>query len=247
MKRIFILSGSPRGKKSICNSAINKIVSGVKENTAEELQVCFYDMHNAEIQYCRGCTECFKNGKCTLDQQDSIEEIKKEMMQADLLILATPVYAANVSGYMKNFIDRLSYWLHIMPLIGKKAILINTSSGNGNQMVNSIMKVVSCGLGLSVIGILNIYINNANDLGQIDLEVNQRQINCAVKSIANWINTGDYVNLYSKELSALYSVMRNDICENQNEEHAEYKFWKSNKMFEYDSYSEYLNYREGGC
>jgi multimeric flavodoxin WrbA len=62
-----------------------------------------------DIKDCRHCNWCVRKqeeGKpCA--QQDDMVEIYPELLQADALLLATPVYIGRLSGYMACFTDRL--------------------------------------------------------------------------------------------------------------------------------------------
>lgn len=86
---------------------------------------------DVNILQCTGCRWCFLHGQCPLDLKDDMSIIKKKLQQADIIIFASPVYANNVSGSMKNVIDRLSYWTHTFELSNKKAIAVTTSSFSG--------------------------------------------------------------------------------------------------------------------
>ena len=56
------------------------------------------------IGYCRGCGACNTTHKCV--QKDDMAEILDKMVDADAIVLSTPVYFYSVDGQMKTFIDR---------------------------------------------------------------------------------------------------------------------------------------------
>ena len=58
------------------------------------------------IHYCLGCISCINNLEeyCVID--DDMREILEKMVNADVIVMATPVYFFTMSGQMKMLIDR---------------------------------------------------------------------------------------------------------------------------------------------
>ena len=44
---------------------------------------------------CNGCLNCFKNGKCSIN--DSMDKLRAQILISDLIVFATPVYMGTVS------------------------------------------------------------------------------------------------------------------------------------------------------
>lgn len=67
-----------------------------------------------EIKDCKQCNWCVKKQEedkfCV--QEDDMAEIYPEMLKADALLLASPVYFGRLSGYLACFIDRLRVFVH---------------------------------------------------------------------------------------------------------------------------------------
>jgi multimeric flavodoxin WrbA len=57
-----------------------------------------------KINYCKGCYACGGNGKCV--QKDDMSQILDNMMAADVIVMATPVYFYTMCAQMKTVIDR---------------------------------------------------------------------------------------------------------------------------------------------
>jgi multimeric flavodoxin WrbA len=59
------------------------------------------------VRPCTGCFECFsdKSGRCPI--RDDMSWLIQKFIGSDIVVLATPIYMDNVTGLMKNFIDRL--------------------------------------------------------------------------------------------------------------------------------------------
>ncbi len=67
-----------------------------------------------EIADCRHCNWCVtgqEEGKFCANQDDMMELYPK-MLEADALLLATPVYFGRLSGYLASVVDRLRAFLH---------------------------------------------------------------------------------------------------------------------------------------
>ncbi len=79
-----------------------------------------------EIEFCRGCRTCFDKGEDNCPLDDNLLSIKARMQEADGLLVATPVYVNDVSGIIKNFIDRLAHVCHRPEFAGKSAYLVAT-------------------------------------------------------------------------------------------------------------------------
>lgn len=99
-KKVLILSGSPR-KGGNSEILCEQFMSGAKEsgNTVELIRIS-----EKKIGYCTACYACKQTGKCI--HKDDMEEILGKMMNADVIVLSTPVYFYTMSGQMKTLIDR---------------------------------------------------------------------------------------------------------------------------------------------
>ncbi len=116
--RILAISGSPR-KKNIYNMI----------KTVLETAGGFYEMEvlkEKNIMPCNDCRSCHNVHKCIL--RDDMAEIYDKLKKADIIVLGSPTYFHNVSGPMKNFMDRCLPFYFSRKLEGKKAILL--ASGN---------------------------------------------------------------------------------------------------------------------
>lgn len=130
----LIINGSPRRENTW------KIVERVK-NTLNDLDdtITFkeIDLINEDIPNCIGCYSCFINGEHTCPHSKIIQPIVHEMISCDGLIITSPVYALNVSGLIKNFIDHLAYFYHRPYFFEEKAMVIVTTAGAGHKKVGN--------------------------------------------------------------------------------------------------------------
>jgi multimeric flavodoxin WrbA len=66
----------------------------------------FIGLYDKDIELCDGCCKCDVTQACEID--DDMKGIIKKIMAADSVIFSTPTYFGDVSGTMKNFLDRLN-------------------------------------------------------------------------------------------------------------------------------------------
>lgn len=62
------------------------------------------DLYEEKLAFCTGCRVCLKTKECVINDIHNIASIVKE---SDAIVLATPVYWANVPAIVKNLFDRL--------------------------------------------------------------------------------------------------------------------------------------------
>lgn len=99
-KKILVLAGSPRkGGNSdlLCDAFIQG--AGEAGHKAEKIYLRDLDIHP-----CLACYGCRGKGKCVMP--DSMEALLDKMVEADVIMLATPVYFYSMDGQMKTMIDR---------------------------------------------------------------------------------------------------------------------------------------------
>ena len=101
MKNVLILEGSPRPNGNSC------ILSGEFARGAEEAgcHVERLPVARKKISGCLGCNACYRNGG-TCVQKDDMEQIRAKMLEADVIVLASPIYFYSMTAQMKTVIDR---------------------------------------------------------------------------------------------------------------------------------------------
>lgn len=68
-------------------------------------EVTYVDLYQKKIANCMGCMKCKQSGCCII--QDDIVPIREALLEAKLVVVSCPTYFANVTGPMKNVMDRL--------------------------------------------------------------------------------------------------------------------------------------------
>lgn len=102
-KNIVILNGSPRRKGN--TSALAKAFTKGAEESGNEVTEFF--LQGMEINGCRGCFGGHSARECPCVQKDDMAKIYPAVRDADVVVLASPLYYWNVSGQLKTAIDRL--------------------------------------------------------------------------------------------------------------------------------------------
>ncbi len=100
MKKVLILSGSPR-KNGNSDTLCDAFQKGAQEagHLVEKIR-----LSEQKINYCLGCGVCNQTHQCI--QKDDMKEILNKMIDADVIVMATPVYFYTMDGQMKTLIDR---------------------------------------------------------------------------------------------------------------------------------------------
>jgi len=147
---VLVVSGSPRKKDSylICREIKNEL-----EKYDSAIEFDYLQLSESHILDCKGCGICFH--KCELlcpCKEDETGLIKEKMKKADAVIISSPVYAYQVTGQMKKFIDRLSYLFHRQELCGKPVIIVITTDGGGSKQVYKYLKMVVSGWAMDLVG-----------------------------------------------------------------------------------------------
>ena len=233
--KIFTYTGSRR-PQSNTNKLINRIIQYIEKN--EEIEVNRYTAHSTDIKACIGCCKCFSEGKCSLDSVDRFDIIKEQMLEADMIILGTPVYSAMVSGDMKIFIDRLSNFLHIMPLCAKPVILVITASGNSLIETNTFFKKIVESWGGFVPFSILCSVDVPNML--VSEEFNNIVFPKYCREIFKLLHKPDIKSSTYQEtyFSSLKSAM---VVPSDN---AEYRYWKDNDMLGKKTYQELIDSKQ---
>ena len=93
--------------------------------------------------FCIGCTTCFIKSEINCPHYKQLKPITDALNEADVIILASPVYVYHVTGAMKSFLDHYGYrWMVHRPeakMFGKQAVCISTAAGAGMKSTNKDM------------------------------------------------------------------------------------------------------------
>lgn len=133
MKKLIVALSNRNG----CSVKITNEIS-------EKLSIDKIILRENNIKNCIGCLSCHNQPKCILN--DGMNLIYNKLLDNDLLIFVTPNYFDGLSGFAKNFFDRLHPFYKFPKLQNKKVIFIFVGGGNADgtleEMNNSIKGIV---------------------------------------------------------------------------------------------------------
>jgi multimeric flavodoxin WrbA len=102
--KVVAFNGSPNEK----GSTFNLLQIALKEIKSEGIETELVQLAKMKIQPCKACFRCKKekNLKCNGIVDDGLNEAVEKMLAADGILIGSPTWFANVSGHVKNLIDR---------------------------------------------------------------------------------------------------------------------------------------------
>jgi multimeric flavodoxin WrbA len=125
--RVIGIEGGPR-KDGNTEKLVKQVLVGAAEAGC---QTEFLKLADLTINYCRGCGSCRANGQCVVE--DDMDRVVDAIQQNDVIVLGSPIYAWQVSGTTKVFMDRLCRLLtpeYQNRLNGPKKIAFAYTQGN---------------------------------------------------------------------------------------------------------------------
>lgn len=100
MKKVIVISTSLRmGSNS--DMLADQFAEGARTAGHEVTKITLADK---DIAFCRGCLACQKLGRCVIN--DDANAIMQQVLEADVVCWATPIYYYEMSGQMKTLLDR---------------------------------------------------------------------------------------------------------------------------------------------
>lgn len=175
--KVLIINGSPRKK-----GVTSKVLHLIEENLMKHnIEVIFYNLGEINMSHCTGCKLCYKTGDCFMD--DDAERLSKMIYEVDGLVLGSPTYASNVSGIMKDFIDRGHFVIEQL-LHDKYCITVATGENYGNKNTLKVLNELVIFSGGRLTG--NILIKTSFS----DIENNIRKMNRRIERLSKSLITG---------------------------------------------------------
>ena len=100
---VLLLRGNPR-KDGFTQRLTDRFAAGVRETGAVLTDV---DLTSVSVQPCLGCFHCWlvQPGQCV--HSDAMKDLLPQVLAADVIVCATPVYFFSMSSYLKAFFERL--------------------------------------------------------------------------------------------------------------------------------------------
>ena len=110
MKKICVLKSSPR-KQGNTYSLTEVVVNQLRQEGCEIVEFDLYNMNIKPCMACRICQEDWSRAFCI--QNDDMEQILADIMNSDLILLASPIYSWYCTPPLKAALDRMVYALNM--------------------------------------------------------------------------------------------------------------------------------------
>ena len=107
MKKVVGINGSPRKMNS--SELLDYALKGAASKGAEVERI---DLGKLNFSGCRSCFACKLKGgksfgKCAL--RDDLTPVLEKILSADAVILSTPIYWGDVTGMVRNLVERMLF------------------------------------------------------------------------------------------------------------------------------------------
>ena len=128
--KVLVLQASPR-KNGNTAALVERFLAGLIEGGSRDVRardVHRFWLNDLDIRPCQGCFRCAGEPSCVID--DDMQRIYPELVAADLVVFATPIYWWHMNAQMKLCIDRMTALLAegdtLPALTGKHIVLVVT-------------------------------------------------------------------------------------------------------------------------
>ena len=122
---VLILQGSPRANGNTAWMAEEYRKAAV----AAGHKVTLVDVSHKKIAGCMACEYCHDKGNGACVQKDDMQELYPLLAEAEVLVLAAPIYCFTLSAQIQAPIQRI-YNLNKPPKMKKMAMLLSSYSPN---------------------------------------------------------------------------------------------------------------------
>ena len=130
--KILVITGSPR-KNGNSNTLADNFIKGAEEagHSVVRFDAAFKNVHP-----CVACNKCGMNGECVF--KDDFEFVKANIVDADCVVFATPMYYFGISAQIKSVIDRF-YAINGKIHVSKKSVLLMTYADTSEREAQPII------------------------------------------------------------------------------------------------------------
>ena len=127
--KLLILNGSPRPKGNT-KQMIQAFCEGLA-SAGHEYDV--FDVCRMNIHGCLACEYCHTRGQGQCAQKDDMQKIYEKLQEAEMLVIASPIYYHGLSGQLKCTIDHFYAAAYPERPAKLKKVAMFLSSGDPNM------------------------------------------------------------------------------------------------------------------
>ena len=222
--KILFINGSPRkgGNTARLLTLLGRELDKQAGTQGSSLTIERCDLAARSIAPCRGCRVCFDRGEDTCPQKDDIPKIYRMMQNADLIAAASPVYVDDVSGAMKNMIDRLAYLCHRPGLAGKGAYLLTTTGTTPSPHALGAMAMAFRTWGARVLGQASFVTGALMDTEDMEVKYHKK-IEKTARRILKAMTTGKAAG--ASLISLIFFHIQRKSCLRNPDDSLDYQYW----------------------
>jgi multimeric flavodoxin WrbA/putative sterol carrier protein len=198
----------------------------------EEILLCRHD-----IKYCVGCAFCLEKGACWIN--DDHRSIAAKLLEADAIILASPVYFFHVTAQMKTFLDRSLCLAHRPRPSWKPGLAVSVSAGYGETAVAAYLGSVTRTFGAFSVGSLTaIAVNPGQFLGKAAVEARAAEL---ARDLVRAVREKRRYPASDMDL-VFWQFMGRLVRSNKEFMRADDEHWQKHEL--YDSFENYIDQRK---
>jgi len=221
--RVVAVNGSPH--EGFGNTS--QMIAMLREHLAAEgceLEEIF--LSQFQIGFCTGCATCLETGSCWV--RDDYNSVVRNVLEADAVILASPVYFFNVTAQMKTFLDRSLGYGHRPRGDWKPGLVLSVSAGHGETWVAEYLGQVIRAFGAFSVGKLTaIAVGPGEFLGKESVAARAADL---ARDLARALKEGRRYPPTDQDLR-FWQFMGNLIKENRDFMVADYEHWQELGLF----------------
>ncbi len=176
--RILAFAGSPR-RHGNSETLLDWVLASMSED--REVKIEKIPLTEADINPCRGCNACEILNKCV--QRDGMDIYHDKIIEADCIILSSPIYCMGLAAQVKALVDRAQVfrsrkYVLKLPIIpperkGKRlGIFLSTAGQTWDYVFDAAIPSVKCFyhvIDIRDADIRYLMINGVDEKGAIDL------------------------------------------------------------------------------
>ncbi len=189
-----------------------------------ELEEIFLSQY--QIGFCTGCATCLETGACWV--RDDYKSVVRQVLEADAVILASPVYINNITAQMKTFLDRSLGYGHRPRSTWKPGLALSVSAGHGETWAADYLGQVLRLFGAFPVGKFTaIAVSPGEFLGRETVEARAADL---ARDLARAVKEGRRYPATDQDL-LYWQFMSSLIKQNRDFMVADYEHWQEQGLF----------------
>ncbi|GAB7508615.1 flavodoxin family protein [Bilophila wadsworthia] len=132
---VLLINGSPH-PKGCTYTALNMVVAQLEKNG---LSTQMLHVGNKAVHGCMACGKCAETGQCVFTD-DPVNEAIGLLLEADALVVGSPVYYAGPNGALCAFLDRVFFMRNELYAFKPAAAVVSCRRGGASASFDRLNK-----------------------------------------------------------------------------------------------------------